>query len=167
MDALGVQSRDMPLAFTCTFLTFLTNLFKLSLRANILSLPFNCPAYYFRASFNRLFSLYISFQGGKTWFYYQAETMAVSPQPPAADDDFPRRKNKGRHLPLTPPNVSVEAIKRSLLHTPSPRRFKKLRLRRLKKKDQVTQQLPLVDPGLGEAYRGDRDDDGSCAIDLP
>jgi hypothetical protein len=45
-----------------------------------------------------------------------------------------------------------------------------LRLRRLqenKKRDQVTQQLPLVDAGLGEAYRGDRDDDGSCAIDLP
>jgi hypothetical protein len=96
--------------------------------------------------------------------------MAVAPQPPAAHDDLPRRKNKGRHLPLTPPNVSVEAIKRSLLHTPSPRRFKKLRLRRLqenKKRDQVTQQLPLADAGLGKAYRGDRDDDGSCAIDLP
>jgi hypothetical protein len=74
---------------------------------------------------------------------------------------------------LTPPNVSVEAIKRSLLHTPSPRRFKKLRLRRLqenKKREQITQQLPLVDAGLessGEPYRAGGDDDGSCVIDLP
>lgn len=45
----------------------------------------------------------------------------------------PKTKEK-KHPPPTTPRVSVEAIKRALVHTPSPRRFKKLRLRRLQER---------------------------------
>jgi hypothetical protein len=68
-------------------------------------------------------------------------------------------------LPM-PPNVSVEAIKRSLLHTPSPRRFKKLRLRRLQenlRQKEVTLQLPLVENSLkelGQRWKWDEGEDG-------
>lgn len=94
--------------------------------------------------------------------------MAVAPRPPDSHDLFETKKN-GRKSPIAPPNVSVEAIKRSLLHTPSPRRFKKLRLRRLKenKNEQVMHQHPLVDARpeiMGQAYKGHRDDDGSFTV---
>lgn len=46
----------------------------------------------------------------------------------------PLKPMEKRHPPPTPPRVSVEAIKRALVHTPSPRRFKKLRLRRLQER---------------------------------
>lgn len=73
-------------------------------------------------------------------------------------------KQDQRHPPPTPPNVSVEAIKRSLVHTPSPRRFKKLRLRRLQerlRREEGTQQVPpLVDTSLEGPVGGKRDNHG-------
>lgn len=72
--------------------------------------------------------------------------------PKIKEDKFPQP---------TPPNVSVEAIRRSLLHTPNPRRFKKLRLRRLQERLQenlrregAILQLPLADAQLREFGEG-------------
>ena len=76
--------------------------------------------------------------------------------PKLKEDKFPQP---------TPPNVSVEAIRRSLLHTPNPRRFKKLRLRRLQenlRREDAILQLPLADARLrefGEGRKGKGEED--------
>jgi hypothetical protein len=50
----------------------------------------------------------------------------------------PKANKEKRYPPTTPPTVSVGAIKRSLEHTPSPRRFKKLRQRKLQERFPVS-----------------------------
>lgn len=101
--------------------------------------------------------------------------------PPALASPFPRIKSKHlprpkmrksrngsrtkkTHPPPTPPSVSVEAIKRSLLYTPSPRRFKKLRLRRLerrlRKEEEMKKHETVGDGDVGIEGRVDRGDDG-------
>jgi hypothetical protein len=99
--------------------------------------------------------------------------MANAPTP-LINHGPPKTKIRDRHPPPMLPNVSVEAIKRSLLHTPSPRRFKKLRLRRMQenmRRREGTLQLPLVDIGVEMVGRnrgrdGD-DDDGKSDVKLP
>jgi hypothetical protein len=108
---------------------------------------------------------------------FSTGTMANSPTP-LISHGLPKTKNGARDSPPTPPNVSVEAIRRSLLHTPSPRRFKKLRVRRMQenlRRREDTPQLPLVDISQGMVGRGwggdgeddDDDDDRNCAVKLP
>lgn len=72
-------------------------------------------------------------------------------------------KREQRHPPPIPSNVSVEAIKRSLVHTPSPRRFKKLRLRRMQerlKREGRRQQVHVAGGGLEQLGNGRRDNQG-------
>lgn len=61
--------------------------------------------------------------------------MPNSPRPrPSTYAHVPLKTKEKKYPPPSTPHVSVDAIKRALVHTPSPRRFKKLRLRRLQER---------------------------------
>jgi len=79
------------------------------------------------------------------------------------------RKKQRRHPKPVPPNVSVEAIKRSLKTTPSPRRFREQRLRRLQERLQQREQAPCQAPetnvslalqGMDSAINQGQEDEG-------
>ena len=76
----------------------------------------------------------ISFRGPCRRSADESFGIMVNSTPQSTTYTSPKAKKEKRYPPTTPPTVSVGAIKRSLEHTPSPRRFKKLRQRKLQER---------------------------------